>query len=167
MTDQINYPALITRAVLIQNAKTDLEAATAEESALLLQIQDLHNKQMQASARKQEATRRVEQATAIPEADLPVNAYRKVSLIEQEAMPERTRVKSAAFDYLFANQDASFETIANLMDTEGGSDRMHNYSGVLKAYMRNALTAGMVANDTWESFRAFILSIGKEQVLNL
>lgn len=163
----INVPALITRSVLIQNAKKDLDAASAQEAAIEQQMQELHNKHMEARFKREDAARRVEQASATPDTALPVDIYRKVSLIEQEAFPERTRVKGKAFDFLFANQDASFETIVTLMDTEGGLDRMHNYAGVLHAYMRNAHAAGMIPEPTWESFRAFILFIGKEQALNL
>ena len=167
MSDTINISALITRSVLIQGAKAQYDAAAAEETSIDQQIKVLHDQQILATRKKLDAEIQVKNASAITEADLPIDTYRKVSLIEQEGFPERTRVKGRAFDFLFSNQDATYAAVINVMDAEGGPDRMHNYAGVVNAYIRNAHAAAMIAEPTWDAFKAFVLFIGKEQALNL
>lgn len=167
MPDQINIGALVTRSVLLQAATAELEAAKNEEVALANEINALQTRHFDAIAKRQRAENKVVEVTALADTALPVDTYRKVSLIEREALPERTRVKGRAFDYLFENQDATFETIVEIMDTEGGPDRLHNYAGVVRRYIKNAFEAGMIHEPTWEAFRAFVLFIGKAQALGL
>ena len=167
MSENINVSALVTRSVLLQSATAALDAAKQEECELANQINALQTKHFNAIAKRQQAENKITEITSMPETVLPVDVYRKVSLIEQEALPERTRVKGVAFDHLFANQDATFETIVGIMDSEGGSDRLHNYSGVVRRYIKNAFQAGMIQEESWEAFRAFVLFIGKDKALGL
>lgn len=167
MTDTINVPALVTRTVLLQDATRELEAAKLAEADLSVQINALQTKHFNAIANREKAANKVAQVTALPDTELPVDVYRKTSLIEQEALPERQRVKSVVFDYLFANPDATFDAIAEMMDNEGGPDRLHSYRGVVKKYIKNAKDAGMIPSETWDDFRNFILYIGKEKALYL
>ena len=166
-TIPLNLPALVTRSIMLQNAKTALDAATAKEQSLNDQIMALHNQQMLATQAKQTALNNVSAYAVIPDTELDTTLYRQVSLIEQAALPERQMVKGACFDYLVANPTADFATVCAFADTTAGPTRMHNYTGVFTAYMANALSLKMVPDDTWASFTAFLLAIGKATMLTL
>lgn len=98
--------------------------------------------------------------------------YDRLSTTEQAARAERLPGKAAAIDYIQANPacseaDAVLAYEAAAQAARPGEPLVHSAAGLLKRYARNAKALGLVADDSWETFRAFVVATPRDELLGL
>ncbi|MBZ4402425.1 hypothetical protein [Myxococcus sp. AS-1-15] len=97
----------------------------------------------------------------------------KYSALELAAQEERYPAKSAAYDWLVAHPAATFLEAAGelerlMLEARTAAGRpwpLLRADGLLREWQANAFARGLVPGNTWEVFRDYLLSIGKDAAL--
>ena len=97
----------------------------------------------------------------------------KYSALEQAAQAERYPAKASAYAWLVAHPAATFLEAAGELErlmlaartAEGRPWLLMRADGLLREWQANAVARGLVAVDSWEAFRDWLLSIGEDAAL--
>jgi hypothetical protein len=166
---QLNANEARKRELRVQIARTK---GQLDASAALSQMISRLNQDTQVQRQEQERElSTLESGGAVGTTD----DWGKFSALDHAMHAERFAAKDFTFDWLQANPDATLEEAVAQFDgamlaartARGRPWLLQSGAGLIQEWMSNAVSAGLIPAPEWEAFRAYLLTITKEEAVGV